>query len=44
MLYHFHNLRVPVVRLEPASFGNTEVWDLDRIFAQICLDVLVDFN
>ena len=37
-------LHVPVVRLEPASFENTNVRDLDRVFAQKGLYVLVAFN
>ena len=44
IFYQVHALRVPVVPLEPASFENTEVWDIDRVFAQKGLDVLADFD
>ena len=34
IFYQFHVLRVPKVFLEPISFGNTEVRDVDGAFAQ----------
>ena len=41
--YQFHVLRILKVFLEPASFGNTEVWDVDVAFTQkgfICVSWL----
>ena len=35
---------LPAVRLDPASFGNTKVWDLGGVFTQNGLYVLVGFN
>ena len=40
----FHSFLILLVRLESASFGNTEEWDLDRVLTQKGLYVLVDFN
>ena len=34
IFYQFHVLRIPKVRLEPVSFRNTEVSDLDGAFSQ----------
>ena len=46
IFYQFYTFRISEVRLEPASFKNAEILDLDRdrVFTQKGLYVLVDFN